>query len=529
MLFSLGAVHAQTPTPSATPDPYVVAGQGIIVRTTQNVTNGGWIYLLNQCRERGISRIDLLVKQDEDNFKSARTGQTLQSGELLVPLANEKTAAGWENGDWLKEMLAKLLNTYPFDGVSLDWVRYAGWWDGSDKITGFRFEHLMRFKWGHMTLDSDYNKARWYEFRATAIADWVARLVRNFHEQRPNVHFGAFVLPPEFTEQSQNYPMLERSGLEFIQPMGYWADWKKPPQWVGEGIVGPYGHYLTNGASFWPAIGIDQPPQEIATALKSLPLDTVRGVSFFTYGTWEQHTFDKLAQLLPELRPPVVAATRTPSSTPEAMITSKIQPKDLPADSSMWSIICLGELYKRGALKDNNSDPVCPVIAFHTFIDVTPGTQAYLYKCSTQYLDAVFNAIAAAGFNVTPLSRLQSYTITGDPAFLPPRPIVITIDDGSQSVVKLFHPRALKRKFPYGIALVTSWMSETDESNHSTGEPGGNDPTMTWKEAKQLFDSGLVEVISHSTGCIIRRSICHCRMKDRPRKRSANGSSRRTA
>ena len=43
-------------------------------------------------------------------------------------------------------------------------------------------------------------------------------------------------------------------------------------------------------------------------------------------------------------------------------------------------------------------------------------------------------------------------------------------------------------------------MSETDESNHSTAETGGSDPTMTWKEAKQLYDSGLVEVISHSDG-----------------------------
>ncbi|MDQ6861042.1 MAG: polysaccharide deacetylase family protein [Verrucomicrobiota bacterium] len=578
MVLSLGALltlHAQTPppteseTPIATatppPSPYTLSGQGIIVRTTENVTNGGWLYLLNQCHERGISRIDLLVKQDEDNFKSPRTGQTLQSGELLVPLPNEKTAAGWENADWLKEMLArakemnikifawwpcfhdaqmaaefpdaaykgqrgemfvdagdprvqyrqedllaKLLNTYPFDGVSLDWIRYAGWWDGSDKITGFRFEHLMHFKWGRMTLDSDYNKARWYEFRAAAIADWVAKVVHNLHEQRPDVRFGAFLLPPEFTEQSQNYPMLERSGLDFIQPMGYWADWKKPPQWIGENIVGPYERYLVNGATFWPAIGIDQPPQEIATALKSLPPDAVTGVSFFTYGTWEQHTFDKLRDVVkatPEAQRLFASAQTAPSPTAtapvappstEAAYSSRIQPKDFPADASVWSIICLGELYKRGALKDVNADPVCPVLAFHIFADLPPGTQPYLYICSTQYLDGVLNAIAAAGFNVTPLSRLQSYTITGDPAFLPPRPLVITIDDGSQSVVKLFHPRAVKRKLPYTIALVTDWMSETDQSKFSTPTPGGPDPTMTWTEAKQLYDSGLVEVIAHS-------------------------------
>ena len=44
--------------------------QGIMVRTTENVTNGGWVWILNQCQQRGITRIDLLMKQDEDNFKS---------------------------------------------------------------------------------------------------------------------------------------------------------------------------------------------------------------------------------------------------------------------------------------------------------------------------------------------------------------------------------------------------------------------------------------------------------------------------
>lgn len=571
--------HAQTPSPADAANapmlppkiPDQGAAQGIVVRTTENVTGGGWRWLLNQCQARGITRIDLLMKQDEDNFKSARTGQTLQSGELLVPLPNEKTAAGWENADWLKEMLArakemkikifawwpcfhdaqmaalfpeaaykgqrgeafvdagdprvqnrqaelltKLLETYPFDGVSLDWMRYAGWWDGCDKYTGMEFERLMNFKWGRLTLENDYYKARWYDFRAQAIADWVARTVSILHEQRPTVHFGAFLLAPEFSEQSQSYPMLARSGLDFLQPMGYWTDWKKPPQWIGENVVGPYAHYLTNGTAFWPALGIDSPAPELATALKSLPPDALRGVSFFTYGTWEQHTFDKVTQLLnvnAEVRKlfgyaesaavavaspsPSPAASPTPTG-PADLRTKQIQPKDFPADSSMWSVVCLGELYRRGALKDKNPDPVCPVIAFHTFADVPPGTQAYLYKCSTAYLDAMLQALASAGFNTTPLSRLQSYAITGDAAILPPRPLVITIDDGSQTVLKLFHPRAVKRKLPYAIALVTSWMSETDESSHATAEPVKPDPTMTWKEAKQLYDSGLVEVIAHS-------------------------------
>ena len=71
----------------------------------------------------------------------------------------------------------------------------------------------------------------------------------------------------------------------------------------------------------------------------------------------------------------------------------------------------------------------------------------------------MLQAFASAGFNVTPLSRLQSFAITGDAAILPPRPLVITIDDGSQSVLKLFHPRARETK----IALRDRARDQLDE------------------------------------------------------------------
>ena len=137
--------------------------------------------------------------------------------------------------------------------------------------------------------------------------------------------------------------------------------------------------------------------------------------------------------------------TAAPSPSPSPSLvrvnepgTKRIQPKEFPGDTSIWSVLCLGELYRRGALADRNIDPVCPILAFHTFGDMAPGTESTIYKCSTTYLDALLQALTSAGFNVTPLSRLQSFVITGDAAILPPRPIVITIDDGSQSVLKLF-------------------------------------------------------------------------------------------
>ena len=534
--------------------------QGIVVRTTENVTSGGWIYVLNQCAEKGIGRIDLLVKQDEDNFHSERTGKTLQSGELLVALPGERTAAGWENSGWLEEMLArakemkieiwawwpcfhdsqmanafpraayessrgerfvdaadpgvqtrqeellaKLLNTYRFDGVSLDWVRYNSWTDGSHGPLGEAFARRYRFTWEPGALQNEYTKARWYEMRATAIASWVEKTARALRQSHPGVRWGAFLLPPVFTEVSQNYPMLGRAGLDFLQPMCYWTDWKQPPQWAGEGIISPFSRAPEEGASFWPLLGIDSPKAEIRVALRSLPTEALSGLSWFTYGTWEQKTFDKLRDLSGAAPEP---AEPPPARSPAIGIPAikRAQPKEFAADASVWSIVCLGELYRRGALADRNNDPVCPILAFHTFAESEAGTQAYLYKCSTAYLDGLFKMIADAGFNVTPLSRLQSSLIIGDSstdhktAILPPRPLVLTVDDGSQSAFKLFYPRALKYRFPFTLALVTSWLSETSESNHATDEPGRRDPTMTWAEVKTMDESNLVEVVSHSDG-----------------------------
>ena len=537
-----------------------VIPQGIVVRTTENVTSGGWVYLLNQCHEQGISRIDILVKQDEDNFRSPRTGKTLQSGELLVNLPGEKTAEGWENSDWLtqmlarakelnieiwawwpcfhdsrmakafpqaayeskrgekfvdaadpgvqarqEELLAKLLTAYPFNGVSLDWVRYNNWQDGSKGPLGERFARRYSFTWEPDALQNDYTKARWYEIRSTAIADWVGKVNGDLRATHPGVRWGAFLLPPVFTEASQNYRLLGRAGLDYLQPMCYWTDWKQPPQWSGEGIVSAFARAPVNGTCFWPTLGIDSPATEIPVAVQSLPTQAMSGLSWFTYGTWEQNTFDKLKSLQPLYH--ATGAKSLANSPPTGIPSIKhVQPKEFAGDASIWSIVCLGELYRRGALEDRNNDPVCPVLAFHTFAESAPGGQSYLYKCSTAYLDALLKSIADAGFTVIPLSRLQSFLIMGDSstdrvtAILPPRPIVLTVDDGSQSAYKFFYPRVLKYQFPFTLALVTSWLSEFNESNHATDELEKTDPTMTWTEAKKMYESNLAEVVSHSDG-----------------------------
>lgn len=561
-----GTVPAQTATALGERIPGTGIGQGIVVRTTENVTQGGWVWILNQCERLGISRIDLLVKQDEDNFHSQRTGKTLQSGDLLVPLPGEKCAPGWEDPGWLHEMMAqakqrniqiwawwpcfhdaqaaalfpaakyksergeafvdpavpgvrerqtqlisKLLETYPFDGVSLDWVRYEGWYAGKDGPLGAKFtEKNAGFKWSANALDNDYPKARWYEMRADLLADWVGDLVQTTRTSHPAVKWGAFLEPWQFTETSLNYGMLGRSGLDYLEPMGYWRDWKLEPEWVGDKLLSQQDE-LADGTSQWLTLGIDGPPAETDRALASVSNGVLSGLSWFTFGTWEQKSFDRLESVLTKserARQLFGYSKQDPSAVANKVIPAA--PSQAPSlqagegahkfspNASIWTVVCLAELYKSGALAPKGDDPLTPVLALHTFEEGRADSDRFLYKCGTEYLDSLLKFIKDSGFSVTPLSRLQSYLITRDTAMLPPKPLVITIDDGSESVYQHFFPRAKKLGFPFTTALVTSWLSDTDESDHATDEPDRKDKSMTWKEVREMFDSGLMEAVSHS-------------------------------
>jgi hypothetical protein len=558
--------------------------QGIVVRTTENVTQGGWVWLLNQCEACDIQRIDLLVKQDEDNFHSTRTSATLQSGDLLVPLPGEKTAAGWEDATWLREMLArakerhievwawwpcfhdsraaelfpkaasstkrgerfvdpgfpevrvrqaeliaKLLETYSFNGVSLDWIRYDGWNGGLAGPLGARFKRQYGFDCTPAELGNGYSKARWHNLRARQLADWVLDLVRESRAASPDVRWGAFLLPWQFTESGQSYPMLGAAGLDFLQPMAYWNDWKLKPDWVGGKLLQQHRD-LTSGTAQWPSLGVNEPMEEITRALESIPHTLCSGLSWFNYGSWEQRTFDKVRAISTEsaaarqlfgYEPPAkldrFSSEEIPPAPPRHSTSARpLKAKEFSDDPSVWSVVCLAELYKRGALNEKDGEPVVPVLAFHTFAEGAPGSSAWLYKNSTAYLDALLKFIHDAGFTVCPLSRLHGYLMTRDPAYLPQRPLVLTLDDGSQSVHKLFFPRAVKYKDPFTLALVTSWLGSSEKDRHSTDERGQPDPDMLWSEVKELAASNLVEVVAHSDAMHYQTAENPAAMEDRP-------------
>lgn len=80
---------------------------------------------------------------------------------------------------------------------------------------------------------------------------------------------------------------------------------------------------------------------------------------------------------------------------------------------------------------------------------------------------------------------------------LPNKSVLITFDDGYSSVYKNAFPILKKYKIPTVIALVGSWMAETQKVNFG-GKLVDRSAFLTQQQLKEMIDSGLVEVASHS-------------------------------
>jgi peptidoglycan/xylan/chitin deacetylase (PgdA/CDA1 family) len=156
--------------------------------------------------------------------------------------------------------------------------------------------------------------------------------------------------------------------------------------------------------------------------------------------------------------------------------------------------VCLAELYRRGVRLEQN--PVIPVLALHRFGKGGLSSTGSPWMNSSEYLDRLFKFISRSGFNVIALSQLQAYMIGQDPKLLPSRPLVLTLDDGSRTVLEYFHERASRYGYPYAVSLITASIASGKAK--TIEEYGIPDTMLTWEEVRAMESSGLVEFTSHS-------------------------------
>ena len=75
---------------------------------------------------------------------------------------------------------------------------------------------------------------------------------------------------------------------------------------------------------------------------------------------------------------------------------------------------------------------------------------------------------------------------------LPVKGALLTFDDGYQSFYTHIFPLLKKYHYSATVALVGTWM----EGNVTANDPGK--PLLTWEQVRELVQSGLVEIASHS-------------------------------
>jgi peptidoglycan/xylan/chitin deacetylase (PgdA/CDA1 family) len=121
-----------------------------------------------------------------------------------------------------------------------------------------------------------------------------------------------------------------------------------------------------------------------------------------------------------------------------------------------------------------------PILVYHRFapsvVDRMTVTLS-LFESHLEYL-------RSSGYQVISLKHLVEYRLNGKPA-LPSRAVVITADDGHQSIYEQLGPIARKYKLPVTLFIYPSAISNADYA-------------LTWEQLVELSETGLFGVQSHS-------------------------------
>ena len=126
-------------------------------------------------------------------------------------------------------------------------------------------------------------------------------------------------------------------------------------------------------------------------------------------------------------------------------------------------------------------------LAYHDIVPVKDGDP---FSITVAEFRRHMEYLAQAGYQPISLAALQR--AREGKAELPPKPVLLTFDDGYKSYHDTVFPILREYGFPSVISLVTSWIDRRSVPDYATAE------FMTWTELRTLARSPLVEILSHS-------------------------------
>lgn len=121
-----------------------------------------------------------------------------------------------------------------------------------------------------------------------------------------------------------------------------------------------------------------------------------------------------------------------------------------------------------------------PILCYHNFNPTIPGSMTL----TPQKLEAQIKWLKDNGYTIIPLQEAVAY-LQGKRVQLPPKSIVITADDGWQSVYKYMLPLVRKYNIPVTLFIYPQTIS--------TGKNA-----MSWEQLKELKETGLFDIQGHT-------------------------------
>lgn len=131
-----------------------------------------------------------------------------------------------------------------------------------------------------------------------------------------------------------------------------------------------------------------------------------------------------------------------------------------------------------------------PIIMYHSILK--DPARSNKYTITPAVLEEDLKYIKANGYETITISDLISYVYADKP--LPPKPIILTFDDGHYNNYGYLYPLLEKYDVKAVISIVGSYtdkFSETDEANL-------NYSYLRWKDINELISSGRVEFQNHT-------------------------------
>ncbi|HEY5655947.1 MAG TPA: poly-beta-1,6-N-acetyl-D-glucosamine N-deacetylase PgaB [Woeseiaceae bacterium] len=136
------------------------------------------------------------------------------------------------------------------------------------------------------------------------------------------------------------------------------------------------------------------------------------------------------------------------------------------------------------------------VLAYHDVLERgNPQLDRDDMAVSTNHLIQHFRWLRDNGF--TPVSIDQLEAAAAGRGELPEKPVLLTFDDGLQSVYTHVYPLLQLFKYPAVVSLVTAWIDGDIEVDYAGKERQLQD-FLTWEQIREMQGSGLVEFASHS-------------------------------